>query len=35
MIESNSLRDALAMINSLLRELKRLDDKMILTEVRV
>jgi len=35
MIESNSLRDALAMINSLLRELKRLDDKMILTEVHL
>lgn len=30
-----SYRDALALINTLLRELRRLDDKMILTEVHL
>jgi 26S proteasome regulatory subunit N6 len=34
-IDSSSHREALALINSLLRELKRLDDKMILTEVHL
>lgn len=33
LIEAKSYRDALALIESLLKELKRLDDKMILTEV--
>ena len=34
-IDNASYRDALALITSLLRELKRLDDKMILTEVHL
>jgi 26S proteasome regulatory subunit N6 len=34
-IESANYREALTLITSLLRELKRLDDKMILTEVHL
>lgn len=34
-IDSQAYRDALALINSLLKELKKLDDKMILTEVHL
>ncbi|GAA6063938.1 hypothetical protein JCM10212_002136 [Sporobolomyces blumeae] len=34
-IENQNYKEALALINSLLRELKRLDDKMILTEVHL
>ncbi|GAA5884129.1 hypothetical protein JCM16303_005929 [Sporobolomyces ruberrimus] len=34
-IQNQNYKDALALINSLLRELKRLDDKMILTEVHL
>lgn len=33
--ENRSYREALPLINELLRELKRLDDKMILTEVHL
>ena len=35
LIDNGSLREALTLITSLLRELKRLDDKMILTEVHL
>jgi 26S proteasome regulatory subunit N6 len=34
-LDAGSYRDALALINSLLRELKKLDDKHILTEVHL
>lgn len=34
-IDAGSYKEALSLINSLLRELKRLDDKMILTEVHL
>ncbi|GAA5964400.1 hypothetical protein JCM3765_006404 [Sporobolomyces pararoseus] len=34
-IENQNYKEALSLINSLLRELKRLDDKMILTEVHL
>ncbi|CAD6583625.1 MAG: 26S proteasome regulatory subunit rpn6 [Cyphobasidiales sp. Tagirdzhanova-0007] len=34
-IDAGTYREALTLINSLLRELKRLDDKMILTEVHL
>ncbi|GAA5843873.1 hypothetical protein JCM5353_007398 [Sporobolomyces roseus] len=34
-IQNQNYKDALSLINSLLRELKRLDDKMILTEVHL
>lgn len=34
-IDSGNYKEALNLINSLLRELKRLDDKMILTEVHL
>jgi 26S proteasome regulatory subunit N6 len=34
-IDAGNYKEALALINSLLRELKRLDDKMILTEVHL
>ena len=33
--DNGALREALSLINNLLRELKRLDDKMILTEVHL
>lgn len=35
LIESKSYREALTLIEALLKELKRLDDKMILTEVHL
>lgn len=35
LIESKAYRDSLALIDALLKELKRLDDKMILTEVHL
>ena len=34
-IDNANYRDALSLITSLLRELKKLDDKMILTEVHL
>lgn len=34
-IDNSHFKDALALINSLLRELKKLDDKMVLTEVHL
>ena len=34
-LDNSSYRDALSLINGLLRELKRLDDKMVLTEVHL
>ncbi|ORY92466.1 hypothetical protein BCR35DRAFT_1846 [Leucosporidium creatinivorum] len=34
-IDTLAYKDALALINSLLRELKKLDDKMVLTEVHL
>lgn len=34
-IDAGSYKEALSLINTLLRELKRLDDKMILTEVHL
>lgn len=34
-IESSNFREALTLITALLQELKRLDDKMILTEVHL
>lgn len=34
-IDNSNYKDALALITSLLRELKKLDDKMVLTEVHL